>query len=209
MYAVIKTGGKQYRVAQGDTLKVETLAGEVGDTIQFDTVLMIADGDNVSVGAPAIDGAAVSANIVAHGRHKKVEIIKFRRRKHHQKRTAHRQNYTEVEITAIAGSGASPAPKAEKKAASTTTTEAPAADTSSTEKPQFLSAPQGEPDDLKKIKGVGPVLENKLNDMGIYHFHQVAAFTDDDIARIDAFLNFKGRITRDGWIDQAKEFMGE
>lgn len=208
MYAVIKTGGKQYRVAQGDTLKVETLAGEVGDTIQFDTVLMIADGDSVNVGTPAIEGAAVSASIVAHGRHKKVEIMKFRRRKHHQKRTGHRQNYTEVEITDIAGSGATAAPKAEKKPAATTPAAA-ATDTAAGEKPQFLSAPQGEPDDLKKINGVGPVLEGKLNDMGIYHFHQVAAFTEDDITRVDTFLNFKGRITRDDWIGQAKGFMSE
>ncbi|MCW8854653.1 MAG: 50S ribosomal protein L21 [Gammaproteobacteria bacterium] len=103
MYAVIKTGGKQYRVAQGEYLRVEKLEGNEGDSIELNDVLMIADGDKLKIGTPMIDGGKVTATIKSHGRGKKVEIMKFRRRKHHQKRTGHRQSYTELEITAING----------------------------------------------------------------------------------------------------------
>lgn len=104
MFAVIETGGKQYKVKPGQRLKVETLPGEAGDSIAFDKVLLIASGDdNVSFGAPYLEGKTVSAKIVEHGRHKKIKIIKFRRRKHHMKRMGHRQNYTEVVIDAIDG----------------------------------------------------------------------------------------------------------
>ena len=103
MYAVIATGGKQYRVTEGDTLKVEKIAGEEGSEIELDQVLMVADGDKIQVGTPVLDKGAVTARIKSHGRGKKVEIIKFRRRKHHMKRMGHRQNYTEVEITGISG----------------------------------------------------------------------------------------------------------
>ncbi len=101
MYAVIKTGGKQYRVAQGDRLRVETLSATEGDTVELTEVLMVADGDDVKVGAPLLEGAKVAAKVVAHGRGKKVKIVKFRRRKHHRKQMGHRQNYTEVEIESI------------------------------------------------------------------------------------------------------------
>ena len=101
MYAVIKTGGKQYRVAKGDKLKVEKLPVEAGSSVDIDDVLMIGDGDNVTIGAPRVDGGKVTATVVSHGRHDKIEIVKFKRRKHHQKRTGHRQDYTEIEITNI------------------------------------------------------------------------------------------------------------
>lgn len=103
MYAVIKTGGKQYRVAQGDTLRLETLDGSAGDAIEFDQVLMVGEGADVKIGTPFLAGGKVTATIKSQGRGKKVEIIKFRRRKHHMKRMGHRQNYTEVEITGISG----------------------------------------------------------------------------------------------------------
>ena len=103
MYAVIKTGGKQYRVSQGDTLRVETIDANSGDSIEFDQVLMVGEGEDVKVGTPLLEGSKVTATIKAHGRGKKIEIIKFRRRKHHMKRMGHRQNYTEVEITGISG----------------------------------------------------------------------------------------------------------
>ena len=103
MYAVIKSGGKQYRVQEGQTLKLEKLEVPTGDTVEFDEVLLVGSDDDVKVGAPLVDGAKVSAEIVAHGRADKVRIIKFRRRKHHMKRQGHRQHYTEIEITGIAG----------------------------------------------------------------------------------------------------------
>lgn len=103
MYAVIKTGGKQYRVSQGDTLRLETLDAGTGDSIEFDQVLMVGEGADVKIGTPFLEGGKVTATVKSHGRGKKVEIIKFRRRKHHMKRMGHRQNYTEVEITGISG----------------------------------------------------------------------------------------------------------
>ena len=102
MYAVIKTGGRQYRVTSGETLKVEILPGDVGSAIVLDKVLMVADGDKLSVGKPLLNGATVKATIVAHGRGDKVRIFKMRRRKHYQKRQGHRQQFTELEIGAIA-----------------------------------------------------------------------------------------------------------
>lgn len=116
MYAVIKTGGKQYRVAAGDKLKVEKLVGEVGSDITLDQVLMLADGDNVTIGAPLVAGASVQAKVVAHGRGDKVMIFKMRRRKHYRKTQGHRQDYTEIEIGAIAASAAKPAKAAKAKA---------------------------------------------------------------------------------------------
>ena len=102
MHAVIKTGGKQYRVAPGDTVKVETLAAEVGQQVTLSEVLAVSDGDVVKVGAPFVEGAAVVATVVAHGRHDKVTIFKMRRRKHYQKHQGHRQNFTELRIESIA-----------------------------------------------------------------------------------------------------------
>ncbi|MGH8618480.1 MAG: 50S ribosomal protein L21 [Burkholderiales bacterium] len=101
MYAVVKTGGKQYRVASGDKLKVETLAADVGAEVVLGDVLMVADGDKISLGAPLLSGASVKAKVVAHGRGDKVHIFKMRRRKHYRKSQGHRQNFTEIEILGI------------------------------------------------------------------------------------------------------------
>ena len=103
MYAVVVTGGKQYRVEQGEWLRVEKLEGEEGSVVSLDRVLMIADGDSIKVGAPALDGATVTAEIIGQGRGKKVDIVKFRRRKHSRKHQGHRQSYTEIKITSING----------------------------------------------------------------------------------------------------------
>jgi large subunit ribosomal protein L21 len=101
MYAVIATGGKQYKVTKGETLRVEKLDGEEGSTVKLDNVLMVADGDKVEVGTPTLDKASVTAKITAHGRGDKVEIVKFRRRKHSRSQAGHRQSYTEIEVTDI------------------------------------------------------------------------------------------------------------
>ena len=101
MYAVIQTGGKQYRVAQGSTLKVEKLDAEAGASVELDRVLMVADGDDVRVGTPYLEGGKVTATVKSHGRGKKTMIVKFRRRKHHMKRQGHRQAFTEIEVTGI------------------------------------------------------------------------------------------------------------
>ena len=103
MYAVIKTGGKQYRVAPGESLKVESLTADVGASISFEEVLLVANGETIKVGAPRVAGAVVKAEVTAHGRGDKIRIIKHRRRKHYHKEQGHRQNFTAVKITKVQG----------------------------------------------------------------------------------------------------------
>ena len=103
MYAVFVTGGKQYRAMPGEVLRVEKLDVEAGATVELKNVLMIGDGEKITVGTPAVAGAVVSAKVRNHGRHDKVTIVKFRRRKHHRKQMVHRQHYTAIEITGITG----------------------------------------------------------------------------------------------------------
>lgn len=200
MYAIIKTGGKQYKVAEGDVVRVEKLNAEAGKKVELNDVLMVADGDNVTVGKPFVDGAVVSAEVNTHGRGEKIKIIKFKRRKHHLKRMGHRQSYTEVKITDISvgkGGTKKAKPAAEKKATATA-------------KPKTASkAKAAGKDDLTRISGVGPVLAEKLEKLGISSFQQIADFTKEEIERVDTELNFKGRIERDDWVKQAKEFLKE
>lgn len=188
MYAVIKTGGKQHRVTEGETLKIEKIEVATGESVQFDEVLMVSTGDDVAIGAPIVDGAAVKAEVVSHGRADKVRIIKFRRRKHSMKRQGHRQWFTEIKITDILASGAQKKAEPAKKAA----------------KPA-QAAPEG--DDLTQISGVGPVLVQKLADAGVTSFAQIAAWSADDVAKFDEKLNFKGRIERDDWVAQATKLI--
>ena len=101
MYAVIEAGGKQHRVVEGETLKLEKIEAATGDSIEFDKVLLVGEGESVKIGTPVVDGGKVTAEVVSHGRHQKVKIVKFNRRKHHRKETGHRQWFTEVKITGI------------------------------------------------------------------------------------------------------------
>lgn len=191
MYAVIKSGGKQHRVKEGQVVRLEKIEAETGSTIDFEDVLMVADGDNVTLGTPVVSGAVVSGEVVNHGRAKKVNIIKFKRRKHHMKRQGHRQWFTEVKINGIALDGAKkPAKKAEAKKA-----------------PAKKAAAKTDGDDLTQLSGVGPVIVKKLNEAGITTFKQIAEWTAEDVAHFDEELSFKGRIERENWIDQAKELM--
>lgn len=103
MYAVIKSGGKQYRVAEGQTLKLEKLPAAVGETLAIAPVLLLVKDGDIRVGKPVLEGVTVNATVVSHGRHKKIHIVKFRRRKHHRKQMGHRQYFTEVKITGISG----------------------------------------------------------------------------------------------------------
>lgn len=102
MYAVIKTGGKQYRVSEGDTLKVEKLAAQAGETIEFDQVLAVGEGENLTIGAPVVAGGKVSATVEAHGRGEKIKVLKFKRRKNYLRQNGHRQDFTQIKITKIA-----------------------------------------------------------------------------------------------------------
>ena len=200
MFAVIKTGGKQYRVAQDDVLKVEKLAGEPGETVTFEDVLMVGGDTETMIGAPLVEGASVVGEVVDQARNRKIIIFKKRRRQNSRRRNGHRQSVTLVKITEILTKGAKPAAK--KKAAPKAAAKEEA---SEGELPVLFTAPDAPADDLKKISGVGPVLEKKLNALGITTYAQVAGFSAEDIARVDEALSFKGRIDRDNWIDQAKE----
>ena len=201
MYAVVKTGGKQYRVAVGDKVKVESMKAEEGDKVVLDQVLMIGDGDSIQVGTPILD-SSVEAKVVSNGRGKKLRIVKFRRRQNSRTRTGHRQNFTELEILSIGGKA--PAKKAPAKSASKPKAEKAA----SAEKAAPAKKADSEgADDLSKISGVGPVIVGKLENLGVTTFKQIAEFSAEDIARIDEELNFKGRIERDDWVSQAKELM--
>ncbi len=202
MYAVVKTGGKQYRVSKDDILRVEKLDGDAGDVITLDHVLMVGgEGGDVTVGAPTIDGASVAAEIVEQMRDKKIVIFKKRRRQNYRRKKGHRQHLTVLKITDILTDGAKPKAAAQKAAPKPDAdTSAPAAAAQTAE-----SAEAAGGDDLKKLSGVGPAIEKKLIEAGVTSFAQIAAWTDADIAEFDEKLSFKGRIEREGWVNQAKD----
>ena len=210
MFAVIKTGGKQYRVSAGDKFTVEKLVAEAGETIQFTEVLMLG-GDEIRLGTPLVEGAAVSAEVVEQTRGPKVMTFKKRRRKHGSKTLkGHRQHLTMVQVTEILADGAKTAkPKAATKSKPEAKPKAEPADTAAAKAGNLLDAPKGKADDLSKISGVGPKLVEKLNATGVFHFWQIAAWSPDDVVFMDDQLSFKGRIDRDNWIEQAKEFAAE
>lgn len=228
MFAVLKTGGKQYKVSTGDTLRVEKLDATAGETVQFNDILMVGD----QVGAPFVADAGVQAEVI--DQIKGPKTIKFvkRRRKHSSKRTrGHRQQLTLVRVTdilekgagksgvkaAVGGAGVAvvaasaakaskpakaekaPAKKAEPKKAETAKAEPKKA------APKKKAAAKSEGDDLTRISGVGPVIVKKLHNLGVTTFAQIAAWTEEDIAAMDEQLNFKGRIERDDWLKQAAE----
>ncbi len=217
MFAVLKTGGKQYKVQAGDVLRVEKLAADAGEKVQFNEVLMLG-GDKPVVGAPLVDGAAVQAEVIDQIKGKKVINFVKRRRKHSSKRTVgHRQKLTLLRVTDILDKGADKSGvKAAVGAGSIAGVAAAAAET---KKPAKKAEPKAEAkkaepkkaakaaggDDLKELSGVGPALEKKLHEAGVTTFAQVAAWTADDIADMDEKLSFKGRIEREGWVEQAKK----
>lgn len=223
MFAVLKTGGKQYRVQSGDMLRVEKLAADAGETVQFNEILMVGS----TVGTPMVDDAAVQAEVVDQIKGEKVIHFVRRRRKHSSKRTkGHRQQLTVLKVTEIlekgaaksgvkAAIGAGSAPKtAETAPAAAKAKPAPKAEAKpAAEKPAPKAAAKPAKadgaDDLKKLSGVGPALEKKLVEAGVTTFAQIAAWTEDDIAAFDEKLNFKGRIEREGWVDQAKSLAAE
>jgi large subunit ribosomal protein L21 len=200
MYAVIKTGGKQYRVAANDKITIEKLAGAAGDQVVFTDVLMVANGGTVEVGAPLVSGATVVGEIAAQEKADTVYIFKKQRRKHYRRRNGHRQLLTSVTITDILTGGAKPAakakaaaPKAEKKVEAAQPLAAPVAD--------------GKSDDISLIGGVGPKMEAGLRELGYNTFAAIAAWTPADVEKVEAHLKQKGRVGREEWIEQAKELL--
>lgn len=205
MYAVIKTGGKQYKVTVGEKLKVEQIPAELDSQIVLEEVLMVADGDNVQIGAPLVAGAKVTATVVSHGRHDKVRIFKMRRRKHYQKRQGHRQNYTEILISDIAHGGQS----AKSGAAAVAAPAKKAAKAKSTG------------DDLTIIEGIGPKIAELFIAEGITTFAQLA---DTSVERMTEILHAAGSrfamhkpdtwaqqsaLARDGKMDELKVLQDE
>ena len=231
MFAVLKTGGKQYKVQSGDMLRVEKLAADAGETIQFTEILMLG-GDAPVIGAPFVADAAVQAEVIDQVKGDKVINFVKRRRKHSSQRTkGHRQKLTLVRVTEILNSGAdksgvkaalgagsvsASAIAAVVEPASKTKTAKPAAAKATEAKSAAAKATEAKPaapkagkaaagGDLKKLSGVGPALEKKLIAAGVTSLEQVAAWTEADVSKIDEELSFKGRIEREGWIAQAKE----
>jgi large subunit ribosomal protein L21 len=215
MFAVLKTGGKQYKVQAGDVLRVERLAAEAGETVQFNEILMLG-GETNSVGSPMITGAAVQATVIDQIKGEKLIHYVKRRRKHSSQRTkGHRQKLTLVRITEILASGADKTgvkaaigtgslPKAAKAAMAPAANKGAAPKAAAAPKASAPKAAAAAGDDLKKLTGVGPALEKKLIEGGVTSFAQIAGWSADDVAAFDEKLNLKGRIARDGWVDQAK-----
>jgi large subunit ribosomal protein L21 len=207
MYAVVKTGGKQYKVAAGEKFKVEQIAADVGQEIVLDQILAVGHGADLLIGAPLVSGAAIKATIVAHGRGDKVRIFKMRRRKHYQKRQGHRQNFTELFIAEISdGKGgvfkaSAPAVIASPKS--------------------LVSATKNGKDDIEIIEGIGPKIAKVLADNGITTFAALADAKADDVT---AMLKASGgrfslantaswaeqaALLRDGKMDEFKKLCDE
>jgi large subunit ribosomal protein L21 len=186
MFAVIKTGGKQYRVAANDVLKIEKLAGDAGAIVHFAEVLAVGEGEKVEIGAPYVTGASVTAEVVEQGRGEKVIAFKKRRRQNSRRKRGHRQELTTVRISEILLGGAKPS-----KAAA-----APAV------KPAKAIV-----DDITLIGGVGPALQKKLAGVGVTSLAQIAAMDTAAMAKLDDELKLGGRTEREEWVEQAKELL--
>lgn len=229
MFAVIKTGGKQYRVAANDLLKIEKLEAKVGDIVEIGNVLAHGEGENVTFGAPFVDGAMVTAEVVEQGKNRTVIAFKKRRRQNSRRKIGHRQLLTTVRIAEILLGGAKPAKKAaakpeakaeakaevaaeakaeaapkEPKAKKEAAPKAEAAAGEEAKAAPLFKAPKGEPDDLTVIKGIGPVAAKDLAEQGIVTFAQLAKLTDKDVAKIDEHMPFSADQIKD-WREQAKE----
>jgi large subunit ribosomal protein L21 len=178
MYAVIKTGGKQYKVAAGDKIKVEQILADIGAEITLDQVLAVGAGETIAVGAPLVSDASVSATVVSHGRHDKVRIFKLRRRKHYKKQQGHRQNYTELFVSKIASS----------------------LGTAEAAMPASAKA-----DDLEIIEGIGPKINGLLKAAGIVSFAQLAETSTDRLQEILKAAGSRYATHNPGtWPEQAK-----
>ncbi|CAM3513937.1 50S ribosomal protein L21 [Aequorivita lipolytica] len=250
MYAIVEIAGQQVKVAKDQKVFVNRLPVEEGKTVSFDNVLLIGDGDNITIGAPAINGAQIGAKVVKHLKGDKVIVFKKKRRKGYRVKNGHRQALSEIVIESIVASGATPAKKEEaKKAAPKKQTKAVAPKAKAeTKAPAKKEAPKakkeveisenlvsraehraedanieinidkvlhsigtalkGDADDLKLINGIGPVYEEKLNELGIYTFEQISklkAADREELSAIDGITREK--IEGDEWVKQAKELL--
>ena len=212
MYAVIKTGGKQYRVSEGDILRVEKLSAETGDVVAFDEVLMIGGEGDSLVGAPAVDGASVTANVLDIRKDKKIKVFKKRRRQNYRRTKGHRQWIAVISVAEILKPGTKS--KLDAKPAKVAADEAPAPAKKAAPKaekaaPKAAKAKAASSDDLTQLTGVGPAYATKLNEAGVTSFAQIAAWTDAEIERLDGEISgLKTKAEKGDWVAEAKGFAG-
>jgi large subunit ribosomal protein L21 len=220
MYAVIKTGGKQYKVSEGDILRVEKLDVEAGDTVAFDEVLMIGGDGDALVGSPAIDGASVTAEVLDVRKDKKVLVFKKRRRQNYRRKAGHRQWLTVVSVAEILKPGTKSKLSAKKKAApakDAPAAEAPAKAAKAKEAPKAAPKAEAKPkaaakaspaanDDLTQLTGVGPAFAKKLNEAGVTSFAQIAGWDAAEIERLDGEISgLKTKAEKGDWVAEAKK----
>ena len=192
MFAVVRTGGKQYRVAAGDKIVVEKMAGNAGDTVSLSDVLLAGDGGEIK----SLAGFTVSAEIVAQAKADKIIVFKKKRRHNYRRKNGHRQQHTILKILAV---GSEKAPAAAKKAAAPKVEAAP--------KAEAAPAAALDASNLSLISGVGPAIEKKLRAAGITSWNDIAAWDDAAIAKWDVELKLGGRATKEEWVDQANELL--
>ncbi|MYK60037.1 MAG: 50S ribosomal protein L21 [Rhodospirillaceae bacterium] len=232
MHAVIRTGGKQYRVAEQDVIRIEKIVGDEGEVVLFGEVLAVGK----ELGTPVVSGASVAGRVIAQTRDGKIVILKKKRRKNYRRKQGPRQDLTIVRSEEVLTCGRNPS-AAKKKAAKKSAAKAPKSEAEPKAEPEapepkapkteakaeaeaeapprteapaaadtpMFERPDGEPDDLKKLPGVGPATEKKLNALGIATYAQIAALTAEEIAQVDAALKLKGKIEQDDWPALAKE----
>ncbi len=196
MYAIVEIAGQQFKVAKDQKVYVHRLQGEEGSKVTFDNVLLLEDGSNITIGAPAIDGAAVEAKVIKHLKGDKVIVFKKKRRKGYKVKNGHRQSLTEIVIESIQASGAKKATKkaAPKKEAAPKVAAAP--------KKAAPKKSEAKADDLKKVEGIGPKIASTLNEAGISTFAELAKTDAAKIAEIIA--DVRGNHVTDTWPAQAK-----
>jgi large subunit ribosomal protein L21 len=209
MFAVIKTGGKQYKVAEGDEIIIEKLAVEAGKNVTFEDVLMLGDGKTVTVGEPMVSGASVVGTVSEHRKGDKVLIMKKRQRNPYRRKKGHRQHEMVVTIDSILADGKkAPAKKAAAKKAAPKTTDAPKAE-AKTEAPKKAApkkaAAKAEPDDLTVMKGLGKVFAEKLNAEGITTYAQIAKMSAKAVADLEEKMGAAGKFEKNDWVAQAKD----
>jgi large subunit ribosomal protein L21 len=202
MFAVIKTGGKQFRVAANDEITIAKLVGEPGDTVAFGEVLMLTDGEKSTVGAPFLGDITVAGEIVKQARGEKVIAFKKRRRQNSKRKRGFRAELTIVRITDILTGGKKPEMKKGDASAVALKAASPATKGKAEPKADTLDA-----SNLSLISGVGPTIEKKLRAAGITSWNDIAAWSDEDVAKWDEELKLRGRATREEWVVQAKELL--
>jgi large subunit ribosomal protein L21 len=200
MFAIVRTGGKQYRVAAGDKIAVEKLPGEAGDKVSFDDILLAGEG-----GKPAdLKGLSVSAEIIAQERGEKIIVFKKRRRHNYRRKQGHRQSLTLLRILAV---GDSKAPVVAKKEVVATKEAAPKVEKAAAAPKAAAAEVAIDASNLSLISGVGPAIEKKLRAAGITSWNDIAAWDDAAIEKHDEELKLGGRATKEEWVEQAKELL--